>query len=103
MKCHNCRIEMVKAGLGRNRIQRFKCQQCGKRFSESHKKPFNTDVRLPGEKVTMILNCLVEGNSVRGTSRLCGVEPKTVLNMLTLAGEQCERLLTEQIHSVRVR
>ncbi|MFL6353400.1 MAG: transposase, partial [Bryobacteraceae bacterium] len=51
----------------------------------------------------MILNSLVEGNSVRGTSRLCGVEPRTVLNMLKLAGENCERLLTENIQNVRVR
>lgn len=29
MTCHNCRIEMVKAGLyGRNKVQRYKCQQC---------------------------------------------------------------------------
>jgi transposase-like protein/IS1 family transposase len=101
--CHNCKIETVKAGLGRNRVQRFKCQQCGKRFSEPQEKPFGADVRLPQEKVEMIVHCLVEGNSVRGTSRLCGVEPKTVLNMLKLAGENCERLLTERIHNVRVR
>lgn len=103
MTCHNCRIEMVKAGLGRNRVQRFKCQQCGKRFSEAHQKPFDSDVRLPLAKVIAILHCLVEGNSVRGTARLCDVEPKTVLAMLKLAGERCEQLLTEQVHNVRVR
>ena len=103
MTCHNCRIEMVKAGRGRNQVQRFKCQQCGKRFSERHQKPFGEDVRLSAEKVKMILHCLVEGNSVRGTARLCGVEPKTVLSILKLAGENCEQLLTERIHNVRVR
>jgi len=93
---------MVKAGLGRNRVQRFKCQQCGKRFSEPRLKPFGADVRLPGDKVEMILHCLVEGNSVRGTSRLCDVDPETVLGILKLAGEHCEHLLTERIHNVRV-
>src|ERR1700761_7540894 len=102
--CHNCRIEMVKAGrYGKNRIQRYKCQQCGKRFAEPHQKPFGEDVRLSAEKVAMILHCLVEGNSVRGTARLCDVEKRTVLNILKLAGERCERLLTEQIHNVPVR
>jgi hypothetical protein len=69
----------------------------------AYTQPFGEDVRLPPEKVAMILHCLVEGNSVRGTSRLCNVEKRTVLNILKLAGERCEALLTEQIHNVRVR
>jgi transposase-like protein len=93
---------MVKAGRGRNGVQRFKCQQCGKRFSEPRQKPFGADVRLPQETVCRILHCLVEGNSVRGTARLCDVEKRTVLNLLKLAGESCERLLTEKIRNVVV-
>jgi IS1 family transposase/transposase-like protein len=101
--CHNCRIEMVKAGTyGKKRIQRFKCQQCGKKFSEPQEKPFGADVRLPEETVCRILHCLVEGNSVRSTARLCDVEPKTVLSILTLAGANCERLLAEKIRNVPV-
>jgi hypothetical protein len=52
------------------------------------------DVPLPREKVSMILNCLVEGNSVHGTARLCDVEKRTVLSILTLAGDACGRLLS---------
>ena len=104
MTCHNCRIEMVKAGFyGKNRVQRYKCQQCGKRFSEPQEKPFGEDVRLSPEKVAMILHCLVEGNSVRGTARLCDVEKRTVLNIPKLAGERREKILTEKVHNVRVR
>src|SRR5580704_3626115 len=95
-------VEMVKAGRGRNAIQRFKCQQCGKRFSEPRQTPFGADVRLPQETVCRILHCLVEGNSVRGTARLCDVEKRTVLNILTLAGENCERLLSERIQQIPV-
>jgi transposase-like protein len=103
MTCHNCRLDMVKAGFyGKNRVQRWKCQQCGKRFSEPKEKPFGADVRLPLEKVRLILHCLVEGNSVRSTVRLCDVEKRTVLTMLKLAGENCERLLTERIRNVQV-
>lgn len=96
-------VEMVKAGRGRNSVQRFKCQQCGKRFQEPREKPFGTDVRLPQETVCRILHCLVEGNNVRGTARLCDVEKRTVINMLKLAGESCERLLVEKIHNVKVQ
>src|ERR1700693_2203698 len=97
MTCHNCKIETVKAGRGRNDVQRWKCQQCGKRFSEPRHKPFGADVRLPQKTGCRILQCLVEGNSVRGTARLCDVEKRTVLNMLTLAGETCARLFTERV------
>jgi transposase-like protein len=85
---------MVKAGFyGTKRVQRWKCQQCGKRLSDPVPRPFNTDVRLPQETVVRILHCLVEGNSVRSTSRLCDVEKRTVLNILKIAGERCERFL----------
>jgi IS1 family transposase/transposase-like protein len=94
---------MVKAGYyGKQRIQRFKCQQCGRRLSEAPRRPFNADIRLPQEKVAMIFNCLAEGNSVRGTSRLCDVEKRTVLNLLVTAGEQCERFMERTIQNMRV-
>jgi IS1 family transposase/transposase-like protein len=94
---------MVKAGFyGRNRVQRWKCQQCGKRYSEPQRKPFGENLRLPVETVERILHCLVEGNSVRSTSRLCDVEKRTVLNILKLAGENCERIMTERIRNVAV-
>ena len=100
MTCHNCRIEMVKAGFyGRTKIQRYKCQQCGKRFAEPQQKPFGANGRLPQEKVEMILHC----HSVRSTARLCDVEKRTVLNILKLAGENCERILNERIQNVPVK
>lgn len=102
MTCHSCRIEAVKAGKGRNQIQRYKCQQCGKRFIEAQEKPFGTDVRLPKETVIRILHCLVEGTSVRATARLCDVQPKTVLAMLKLAGENCERIMGRTVRNVKV-
>ena len=104
MTCHNCLAEMVKAGFyGRSKVLRFKCLQCGNRFSEPQQKPFGEDVRLPKETVALILNCLVEGNSVRSRGRLCGVEKRTVLNILKLAGGASERLLTEKVRNVPVK
>jgi hypothetical protein len=82
---------MVKAGFyGAKKVQLWKCQQRNKRFSEPQPKPFGEDIRLPLEKVTMILRCLAEGNSVRSTARPCDVEKRTVLNLLKTAGEYCE-------------
>jgi transposase-like protein/IS1 family transposase len=104
MTCHNCRTQMVKAGFyGEKKVQRWKCQQCNKRFSEPQPKPFGADVRLPIEKVTMILRCLAEGNSVRSTSRLCDVEKRTVLNLLRTAGDCCERFMEQTLRNIPVR
>ena len=87
MTCHNCRIEMVKAGFyGRNKVQRFKCQQCGKRFAEPQERPL--DSRLSKDKVLLILHCLVEGNSIRSTARIADVEKRTVMNLMLTAQER---------------
>jgi transposase-like protein/IS1 family transposase len=95
---------MVKAGFyGRNRVQRWKCQQCGKRFAGPQERPFGADLRLPRETIELILRCLVEGNSIRSTARLCDVEKRTVLNILTLAGESCERIMGRLVVNVPVK
>lgn len=103
MTCHNCRIDTVKAGKQKDGSQRFKCQQCGKRYTEQKARMLGSDSRLPEEKALMILRCLLEGNSVRSTARLCDVEPNTVLNILVLAGERAERLLGNKLRNVPVR
>jgi transposase-like protein len=89
--------------LRREKSAALECQQCNKRFSEPEPKPFGADVRLPVEKVTMILRCLAEGNSVRSTSRLCDVEKRTVLTMLKMAGDCCERFMERILREVPVR
>ncbi len=103
MTCHSCRIEAVKAGKGRNEVQRYKCQQCGKRFTEPQEKPFGEDVRLEQDLVVSILHCLLEGNSVRSTARLCGVEPRTVLTMLEHAGKNCECIMGKLLVNIPVK
>jgi transposase-like protein len=95
-------LEAVKAGKHRTGVERWKCQQCGKRFQDAQQKPFGADGRLPQEKVCQILHCLVEGNRVRGTARLCDVEKLTVLHTLKLAGDRCQQLLTEKVRGVTV-
>jgi transposase-like protein/IS1 family transposase len=101
--CHSCKLDTVKAGRAKNGAQRFKCQQCRKRFTEFQERLFGEDSRLPEETALHILHCLLEGNSVRATARLCDVEPKTVLHVLGLAIERCERLLGKIIVNVPVK
>lgn len=44
---------------------------------------------LSKEKRAQILSCLVEGNSMRSTSRLVGVSINTVTSLLVQAGRAC--------------
>ena len=46
--------------------------------------------RLPLQKRVQILSALVEGNSIRGTCRMVGVDKKTVLRLFADARRYCE-------------
>ncbi len=101
MTCHNCQIIAVKIGKDRKGNQRFKCKSCRKSFVEPHERPLE-NMRLPMDKALLCLRLLVEGNSIRSTERITGVEKKTILSLLVLTGEKCERLLNEKVRKVKV-
>ncbi|GBE42960.1 IS1 transposase [bacterium BMS3Bbin10] len=46
--------------------------------------------RLSPEKRSQIIRCLVEGNSIRGTARLCDCVKNTVSRVLIETGEACQ-------------
>src|SRR5258708_5183411 len=71
-------------------------------FSPRSVKPCSV-VNLPDEKLYRVLDCLSEGCSVRTTARLCDVHISTVLRVLRIAGEKCERVLQEQVREVSVK
>lgn len=102
MTCHNCQIQAVKIGKDRKGDQRFRCQKCRKSFVNAPEKPLG-NMYLPIEKAEMVLRLLVEGNSVRSTERITGVNRNTILDLLVLVGEKCERLLNDKIRGLRVR
>src|ERR1043165_7829554 len=98
MTCHNCQLQAVKIGKDRKGNQRYLCRYCRKTFAEQQDRPLG-GMYLPLDKAEMILRLLVEGNSVRSIERITGVEKKTILKLLILAGEKCERLLDEKLRN----
>lgn len=62
MTCHNCGIEAKKFGKYRNGLERFRCVQCGKTFTEARERPFDAMIIDP-EKAMLALRMLVEGSS----------------------------------------
>lgn len=102
MTCHSCRIVCKRFGKHRNGLQRFRCNQCAKTFTEDHEQPLG-DMRLPMDKAEMVLKLLLEGMSVRSAERITGVHRDTILRLLVLAGERCQRLMDERIRDLDVR
>jgi transposase-like protein/IS1 family transposase len=102
MVCHNCKIEAVKAGKDRKGIQRFKCQQCKRRFQEERDRLVG-NMYLSEEKSLLVLRLLLEGNSIRSIERITGVEKKTITRVLLNAGEHCEQLMNRKIKGVAVK
>ncbi len=60
-------------------------------------------MRVPLAKAELILKLLVEGVSIRSIERLTDVHRDTILRLLVLAGQKCERLLGRLIRNVPVR
>jgi transposase-like protein/IS1 family transposase len=98
--CHNCQIACKRFGKHRNGLQRFRCSQCRKTFTESHARPLD-EMRVPFDKAVMILQLLVEGTSIRSIERVTQVHRDTILRLLVLAGERCARLLDEKMRGLK--
>ena len=102
MTCCYCKANAKKAGkfkTSNGPVQRYRCLNCKKTFKAEG--PLG-DMRISEEKAVQILNMLVEGVGVNATSRLASVHKETVLSVLSLAGERCERIMDEKIRNVTV-
>ena len=58
---------------------------------------------LPIEKKIQILNCLVEGNSIRSTERMTGVHRDTIMRLLCKVGLHCAAIMDEKITDLEVK
>ena len=57
---------------------------------------FSVGMYLPIEKAEMILRLLLEGNSVSSVSRFLDVHIATILKLLVIAGEKCNRIMADK-------
>lgn len=112
MTCHNCSSICKKFGkFGPQRIQRYRCNQCKKTFSEEHEKAPRVQkptgplgiMRISMDKAEMVLRLLLEGNSIRSIQRITGLHQVTILNLMVLAGERCEKLMNRKIKGIAVK
>jgi len=60
-------------------------------------------MRVSLDRAEMCLKLLLEGMSIRSVQRITGLHQETILNLITLAGERCEKLMRDRIKGVAVR
>ncbi len=102
MTCKACKVDCQRFGKHRNGLHRFRCPKCRKTFTEAHHLTLG-EMFLPNEKMLMVVKLLVEGNSIRSIQRITGTDQNTIMKILTLAGERCEKLLGRLIVNVPVK
>ncbi len=101
MNCPTCQSEARRFGKDRDGNQRYQCVTCRKTFSDRPARPLGT-MRIDLDKALVCLHHLIEGTSVRATMRLTGTNRNTILDLLALMGERCERLLEGRIEGTPV-
>lgn len=101
MNCHYCPGSARLHGRDRAGNQRYRCRVCGKTFQEDQDRPLGT-VRIPKEKALLILQLLLEGNTIRGVARILDVHKGTVLHVLSEAGHRCRRMMDHCIRNMPV-
>jgi transposase-like protein/IS1 family transposase len=92
MVCEACEVQCRRFGRHRNGLRRFRCPQCKKTHTEAHK-PVLGGSYIPQERIVLALRLMVEGNSLRSTERITGLDINTLMKILVKAGEKCEKMM----------
>jgi len=80
----------------------YRCVGCNRFFSERRFTGY-CGLKLSPEKIVRIVNCLVEGISIRATARLLDVEKKTVLRVMRHAAKLCRRVMDKQLRNLSLK
>lgn len=102
MTCTACDVKCQRFGTHRNGLRRFRCPACHKTYTEAHQ-PALEGSYIPQEQIVLALRLLIEGNSLRSTQRISGLDINTLMKILVKAGEKCEKLMGRLIVNVPVR
>lgn len=103
MNCPFCRSGSLKVHQrnGEPYSTMYRCLGCNRFFSERRFTGYS-GLKLPPEKIVHIVNCLVEGISIRSISRLVDVHKNTVLNVLGHAARLCQRVMDRELRNLRL-
>ncbi len=80
----------------------YRCLDCDRCFSERRFSGYS-GLKLAPEKIVQIVNCLVEGISIRAIGRLLDVEKKTVIRVMLRAADLCQQVMDARLRNLRLR
>lgn len=102
MTCHNCNnAKMRKFGF-KNGFQRYQCRVCKRIRSDAPQNPLG-DLRVPFDKAVQVVSLLCESGGIRACERLTGLNRRTVLNILQIAGQKAAAFMDARIRNVNVQ
>jgi IS1 family transposase len=90
---------MVRFGV-RNGIQRFQCKICKVTRSDSPPKLLG-EMRVPFEKAVQVVSLLCESTGIRACERLTGLNRRTVLAILRMAGLKAARYTNGKARNIK--
>jgi transposase-like protein/IS1 family transposase len=100
--CEACNLRCQSIGKHRNGLRRFRCPNCRKSYTEPHRRTLDT-MYISSDKASLALQLLLEGNSIRSTERITGLDQNTIMTLLLKAGERCQKLMDERMRNLKCR
>ena len=80
--------------------QRYKCLNCGKKFTDSTRRL--AGMRIGMDRAAQALGMICEGMSISAASRLTNTDPHTLIDLLLVTGERCKRFLDQTLVGLSV-
>jgi IS1 family transposase/transposase-like protein len=99
--CKACDTRCQSIGKHRNGLRRFRCPKCRKSYTEPHRRTMDT-MYIPQAKAVLALQLLLEGNSLRSTQRITGLDVNTIMTLLLKAGEHSQKLMYDKMRNLRL-
>jgi len=100
--CKACDMRCQSIGKHRNGLRRFRCPKCRKSYTEPHRRTLDS-MYISQEKATLALQLLLEGNSIRSTERITGLDQNTIMTLLVKAGERARNLMQAKMKNISPR
>lgn len=99
-KCPHCSSRSRRFARTTCGNTRYRCLRCERTFTERRRCIGN--MYIPFEKACRAADMLVEGNSLRSTSRFSGLQFNTIKSLLQCAGPDCDRFMRSRIRNIDV-
>jgi transposase-like protein/IS1 family transposase len=99
--CKTCDLKCQSIGKHRNGLRRFRCPNCRRSYTEPHRRTLDS-MYIRQDRAVLALQLLLEGNSLRSTQRITGLDVNTIMTLLVKAGERCQSLMDTRLRNLRM-